>query len=234
MKSQFCNKNLDIEFITGVDGRKLDINVKNSLYDGEKARRIEKTISPGEIGCSLSHKSAYEHIVQNNIDRAIILEDDVTLDKNFFTLIPLFEVLPLNKYIIKLDQCNWKQEGDDNYHYAHFTPWHKRKLANGYFIGQPLHDPQLTWGYYIDIKAARTMLALLPKVFLVADAWWYFRKYIKLRMVNRVIIRNNDDIFESIIGDRGRIEDTQKRKSIPALFLHKGKKVLNLILDIFH
>jgi glycosyl transferase family 25 len=200
MKSQFHNKNLDVEFITGIDGRKLDTNIKNSLYDEKKALQIEKNLTPGEIGCSLSHKLAYEYIVENNIDRSIILEDDVTLNTGFFTCIKFFETFPVNNYIVKLDRCSWVQRNADNHHYGHFTPWHRIKLTDVYFIGQPLHDPQLAWGYYVDIKAARTMLALLPKVFLVADAWWYFRKHIKLRMINKAVISNNDDIFESIIG----------------------------------
>jgi GR25 family glycosyltransferase involved in LPS biosynthesis len=60
MEIQFYNKPLDVEFITGIDGRKLDTNIKNSLYDEKKALRIEKNLTPGEIGCSLSHKLAYE------------------------------------------------------------------------------------------------------------------------------------------------------------------------------
>jgi GR25 family glycosyltransferase involved in LPS biosynthesis len=174
------------------------------------------------------------NIVQNNIDKAIILEDDITLSEDFFTLIPIFEKLPLNNFIIKFDQCNGRQGTNDNHHYGRFTPWHRIKLTDTYFIGQPLHDPQLTWGYYIDIKAARTMLALLPKVFLVADAWWYFRKHIKLRMLNKTVISNNDDIFESIIGDRGRNSDLTEKRNLLILIMYKIKKIVILILDIFH
>jgi hypothetical protein len=78
------------------------------------------------------------------------------------------------------------------------------------------------------------MLALLPKVFLTSDAWWYFRKHIKLRMINRTLIGNNDDIFESIIGERERNEDLPKKIHISALLIRKAKKGLTLILDIFH
>ncbi|CAA2930220.1 hypothetical protein ARSQ2_01344 [Arsenophonus endosymbiont of Bemisia tabaci Q2] len=34
-----------------------------------------------EIPCSLSHQSIYQHIVKNDIEWGLILEDDVIIDK---------------------------------------------------------------------------------------------------------------------------------------------------------
>ena len=42
-----------------------------------------KPLSPGEIGCFLSHVSAAERIVRDGLNRALVLEDDFILAENF-------------------------------------------------------------------------------------------------------------------------------------------------------
>lgn len=47
----------------------------------------KKKISVGCIGCALSHYYAWKYIVDNNIEKALILEDDTTFYKNFDTVL---------------------------------------------------------------------------------------------------------------------------------------------------
>jgi hypothetical protein len=53
-------------------------------------------------------------------------------------------------------------------------------------------------------------------------------------MLNRAVIHNNDDIFESIIGGRERPGNGPAKKNIPALLIRKVKKGINLMTGIFH
>ena len=45
--------------------------------------RLARSAVPGELGCSLSHKWAYEHFLSSGAERAVILEDDVLLAPDF-------------------------------------------------------------------------------------------------------------------------------------------------------
>jgi glycosyl transferase family 25 len=236
MASQFKGYDIPFEFITGIDGSKLTKNELDACYDGKKAGRYENELNVGEIGCSLSHRLAYQIIISKQIDRSIILEDDAILTDEFFVLIECFDSLPLNGYIVKLERFNGAQKNIDNKKSGHFTPWHRIELNGDYFIGQPLHNPHLTWGYYIDLKAAHIMFSLMPKIFLAADGWWYFRKYIKLRMISKAIITNDDDIFPSIIGEREYISEPSDEDhcSFIEIFLHKIKKGINLFINVFY
>jgi glycosyl transferase family 25 len=236
MASQFKDHNIPFEFITGIDGRKLSKNEMDAYYDGKKAGQYENELTSGEIGCSLSHRLAYQTIVTRQINRSIILEDDAILTDNFFDLFKYFDSLPLNGYIIKLERFNGAQKNTDNKKTGHFTPWHRIDLNGDYFIGQPLHNPHLTWGYYIDLKAARIMLSLMPKIFLAADGWWYFRKYIKLRMINKAIITNDDAVFPSIIGEREYITgpSNDEHCSFFIIVLNKIKKGIDLFINVFY
>lgn len=76
--------------LSGVDGRKLNINkissdlVTNSgKYDAVHGTKVYVPLTMGGIGCALSHRKAYEMIINNKMDRALILEDDVYFDKKF-------------------------------------------------------------------------------------------------------------------------------------------------------
>lgn len=46
--------------------------------------KLNRTLTAGEFGCYCSHIEIWNNIVKNNIEYALIFEDDVTLDKDFY------------------------------------------------------------------------------------------------------------------------------------------------------
>jgi len=226
MKQQLENNNISYGFFNAVDGRKLSLEETEILYDIKKAKKYRE-LTPGEIGCSLSHKAIYKKIIDENIERAIILEDDIIIRPDFKTIVSYFENLPLKGYVIKLERAYGGNKNEDNKKITRFTIWHNININNDYYIGQPLSPPYLTWGYYIDIIAAKSLYKSMPKVYHVADAWGYHKKYIKLRMLNIPVISNNE-IFDSIIGEQGKILRTNKK-----IFL-QFKKIFNYFKLIFY
>jgi len=229
IKTQLDKNNTSFDFITAVNGKELTDSEKEKLYDDKKAKKIRRELTPGEIGCALSHKTIYDKMIKENIKRAVILEDDITIKTDFYDLLQYFEKIPLNKYIIKLERFNWENNNENNEVSGNFTQWHRKRVNKEYFIGQPINNPTLTWGYYIDLEAAKILYSLMPKVFLVADAWWYFRKYINLRMINKALLSNNDDIFNSLIGERNYIFSNYKKKYM----FYKMKTLLKKTIKLF-
>lgn len=61
---------------------------------------MKRPISDGEIGCALSHRRIWQQIVEKDIAYALILEDDVTIDKR------LVELLKADKLPYKYDFIN--------------------------------------------------------------------------------------------------------------------------------
>lgn len=77
----------------GADKKDLDIPkmITGKLYDPEAAKKKQmmgKDLTPGEIGCSLSHMMIYKDVVANNYNKVLILEDDVVIDKKAIKLFP--------------------------------------------------------------------------------------------------------------------------------------------------
>jgi GR25 family glycosyltransferase involved in LPS biosynthesis len=62
-----------------VDLYKYNYKTMDNWVDPDQNRGIIN----GEIGCSLSHYLVWKYIVENNISKALILEDDVVFKNNF-------------------------------------------------------------------------------------------------------------------------------------------------------
>lgn len=68
---------IDFERFNAVYGAKISVDERNKFYSEElNLKQYHKPLSPGEIGCYMSHLKVLQHIVDNNIKYAIILEDD--------------------------------------------------------------------------------------------------------------------------------------------------------------
>ncbi len=71
---------INAEVITAVEGAKLDLEKlkTDGIYDERAAdEAFSRQLTLPEIGASLSHANIYKKIIDENIDKAIILEDDV-------------------------------------------------------------------------------------------------------------------------------------------------------------
>jgi glycosyl transferase family 25 len=190
---------LAFEFVFGTDGRKLTGEQLVQVFDKEKNIKHyqkqnfrERGMSFEEIGCALGHKSAYEKMIENNIECAIILEDDSLIKDGFPHVITLLNQLKTQNYLLKLDFENRVK----------IVPWHRIKLTNDYNIIQTSSSVWCAMGYYIDIQGAMTMLRLIKRIFCVSDEFDYFRKFLKLRLLNKAVVVEKEGAFESIIGKR--------------------------------
>ncbi|WP_407217287.1 glycosyltransferase family 25 protein [Enterobacter hormaechei] len=72
MESQLLKLNIAHEFIEAIDGRKMAEAERKNV-----TREVNYAFLPGEVGCALSHQEIYKKIIYENIDAALILEDDV-------------------------------------------------------------------------------------------------------------------------------------------------------------
>lgn len=80
-------RGMNFSIVEGVDGRNLNIekikNKNNMILKEWKDPWSGRNITWGEVGCTLSHCSIYEKCLNEKIEKAVILEDDVLLKDNF-------------------------------------------------------------------------------------------------------------------------------------------------------
>ena len=83
---------IEFEFFYGTDKNSLDpvFISQNYVYDRKTSLAVRqefKEMNTGEIACSLSHRSIYQAMIDNNWQRVLILEDDVVPDFNTLPLL---------------------------------------------------------------------------------------------------------------------------------------------------
>ena len=81
---QLERNSIPFERVSAVMGAALDKRERMEKYDSIRALLANgKPLRDGEIGCSLSHCLVYKKMVEEGIDVALILEDDIVLGKEF-------------------------------------------------------------------------------------------------------------------------------------------------------
>lgn len=75
--AQLQQHGIAFERISAVDGRKIPTAELEQLYDKKRAiAYMGRDLSPGEIGCYLSHIKAIQAFLASDADIAVVLEDD--------------------------------------------------------------------------------------------------------------------------------------------------------------
>ena len=101
----------------GQDKKEFDVEElkRKHIYDEELAKkhhRWNKPMPAGMIGCSWSHKLIYEDVIANNLEKVLILEDDVIIDSLGNTVFPeAFRELPGDWELLYLGYERYEDPG---------------------------------------------------------------------------------------------------------------------------
>lgn len=92
VESELAKYDVSFERIAAVDGRLMSDEALHEHYCPQKnAADYYKALTPGEIGCYLSHRKAWATIIERDLAAAIVLEDD------FLLLHPISDVVHFAK-----------------------------------------------------------------------------------------------------------------------------------------
>lgn len=121
--------------IDAVNGRDMDVMTLPNYDAAQCDIRHDRQMSGGEVGCFLSHVKALQHIVDDNLPHALVLEDDMTVPADLAPLIA--SVLDyLDRY-------------DPNWHCVHLDA-----TVKGYQIPlQDFGDMTLSHSFFVPCKA---------------------------------------------------------------------------------
>lgn len=96
---------LVIERIPAVDGRKLS---ESELLKWRQRERpfwnwTTHELTPGEIGCFLSHREFWQKVVDERLSHAFVLEDDILLADDCFKILSSADWIPPEADFVKLN-----------------------------------------------------------------------------------------------------------------------------------
>jgi glycosyl transferase, family 25 len=171
---------IPFEFIDAVNGRELVLNEDKRI--DYKAIQEKPWLTPNLIGCALSHINIYQKIVDENLDYAFVLEDDIYLEKNISGIISEIEKVIQKDQIIMLHYRCWepidlyKKDGQqllDNYYLFDATAKYNLLSTAAYFITNgaaksmlkkllPIHTGPDQWNYFCESGALKNLQILYP------------------------------------------------------------------------
>jgi glycosyl transferase family 25 len=107
-------------------------------------------LNDGARGCAQSHFNIWKHIIQNNIEHALILEDDACFDKQFFEKL----------------ECFWTDVNDTEWDAIFLNASESMETLNKWL---PVTEQYLTGGYIISKKGAETLINMFSSLLYASD-----------------------------------------------------------------
>lgn len=210
---QTMRAGLSYELIPAVDGRKIPANVMSLLKKDDSY-----AVTPGEVGCSLSHLAVYKALASSDNECALVLEDDVLLPENLSDFLNEIEgsipkESPCIYLLSKVNHYNGKSILD---------------LSNGHSV-HSVYNAAFSHAYIINKAAACILLEKLFPVWCVADQWVTFKEF-GLTQLFGVVPEyiNTDPVYESVttIGNRGDQNTLdEKERAWKAIYSRRSFKV---------
>lgn len=161
---------LKFEIFDAVEGKKLTQDELNEYCDAN-AIKSSHILTPGAIGCALSHYFIYKEIIKRDVPFALVLEDDVQFnsDVTLEILETIGQSIQQNEISLLYYQ-SWnplqlikKTEQKLHIKYSKYTPLD---------IAQPI----TTAAYFIGKEACKNLTNVLLPIRFTADCWIDFYK----------------------------------------------------------
>lgn len=221
MIEEMKKTNLQYEFFDAVSGK--DIKNIEEVYDHEYA--VTKAGGPlnlGEIGCAMSHLLIYKKMIDENIERALILEDDVIISEKIDEIIKEILEFNLQNSVILLGQSSKKLK----------KKIYKTKLDPLYTLSKIFNSACGTYGYIIDNKAAERLYDFNYPVKYAADMWHIFWRFINIYIVEPYLIDYKRDEC-SVIDSYSKRTTYGSKKTGHSIFYIFFRKSISLCKKIF-
>lgn len=192
ISDQLDKLGIPFEIFPAVDGRKLPQAEVDAGYDSEgSVSFFGRELTRGEIGCSWSHLNIYRKMVEDNIEEAMILEDDVILCDELPEILSREPEFPEDWELMFLSHNN-----------AVSSVWDRQRLFGKYHIVRFVENPNWTSGYLIKLSGAKKLLAAGFPIRMPADWLTGNRLGIDVRLygIKPVCIPQNKEFQETISG----------------------------------
>ena len=150
---------LNFQFFEAVDGTCLAEAEFEDIYNPGKAFEYTGThLTLGQIGTSLSHARLYQKMVEEDIEQAIILEDDAKLTPDFKQILSRRDDFPPDWELILF------------YHgWAYYSFWSRRRIYKQYRMVKFTGYVDGAVGYLLKKSAAHKLLATGYPICMPAD-----------------------------------------------------------------
>ncbi|QIR15954.1 glycosyltransferase family 25 protein [Shewanella aestuarii] len=200
MQKQLEQFNIEFERVSAVYGKELtETEICDVFDESTNLDKYDKVLNVGEIGCYLSHVKCWNAVVDQQLDFALILEDDSTLNPNLLSLINSISRLSVKWDYIKLCHGSKQKKVIDTI-----------ALDDFFSLSTCLKLPSSTRGQFVSLSGAKKLLATsIPIARPVdIDIQFWFEKGLSCFVVRPFPVQ--EAAFKSEICNLGNRKTTKK------------------------
>jgi glycosyl transferase family 25 len=212
---------IKFNFIQAVNGKSLSRAQINDIYDESlSVSEFGRGLTLGELGCALSHLSIYKRMIDEEIEIAVILEDDIEISCDIHQILnakghypEVWDILLLGYY------------SDNKTEKAPVSRFNgKINITNSYKTVRLAEIAFGTHGYKINIEGAKKLVSILCKIIKPIDHYTGTEQYLNMYALSSRVIYLNQHLK-----DLGNIEKDRKLKILNSNDKKKSKVFLSLI-----
>lgn len=192
MDQQLVNQSIGYERISAVKGADLSPSDIDQVYSQAlNKKNFRADLCLGEIGCYMSHRKIWRKMLDENVEFAVVLEDDLVIENNFGQLFEQFEQLKHYDLIKLADNRNIKPE-------------QIKKISDDYELINFKKIPNCTTGYTVSLAGAKKLLSR-DKFYRPVDIDMQFCRELGLSVagLRPYPITENKEFFSDIIALNG-------------------------------
>jgi len=186
MTYQLDRLGLSFEIVEAVDGSQLGPDDLGFYSSKLALKYFDRELLPGELGCAVSHLRLWEKMVIEDIEEALIFEDDILIGKSFLEILQCREKLPKD----------WE--------HINFTSWTSVKpigelIADIYRACVFVDFPYSSAAYLLTKKGAEKLLKGCKQIYRPIDHYFQILELKSYGIEPRVVSLAD---FQSTIGRR--------------------------------
>jgi len=186
---QVCKRNnIQPTFINAIYGKNLEKEYIQKICNQSEAKKnLGRELTPGEIGVALSQLSIYKKMLSENIEVALIFEDDVDFRFSENYLKDLIKKLPNDWECLMLGHHTKRSRDIDTL----ASVWFQLKLNDKEKIVRFAESPFGAYAYLINLSGAKKMLKEYEIINKPIDHW--NDRIINLYGINPSVVNVDDE-----------------------------------------
>lgn len=217
MKTQCEGIGISPVFIEAVNGKNLSKSEISLYCNQNKAKQLfGRELLLGEIGCALSHKKIYQKMIDDNMPYAVILEDDAVIKEGFDKVVKLTLDLDVNWELVLLGHHKNQLKNLK----SPISIWDNHLVNSEYSLGRLADFGFGSYGYIVNIKCAKKLLAELNTIYKPIDHYIPDSNFLNVYALHPVVINVNLD-FDTLI-DSGRVRQKDYNRHVVILLEKLG------------
>jgi len=191
-------------FIKAIKGNDLSDKAVQTAYPKQLAiDTFGRELSKPELGCAMSHKLIYQKIVDDNIDIALVLEDDADFGQDLVHCLNSITKFPKDLEVALFGHYR----SYDHKAKASCSLWGRKALYQKYILKKPIQPSYGCHGYCITNGGARKILNDFAEITMTIDHLVGKPDFVNVYVLDPRVVFVHQELFKnsSIEGSRKKM-----------------------------